>query len=303
MSPSLGIRNPDNPYLYLSFREFVLKLQNKMLETTLKVARMRIIIRSDAEQAGTWVAHYIIEKIRSFAPDSNRPFVLGLPTGSSPLPVYKELIRRNKAGEISFTNVITFNMDEYVGLPQGHSESYHTFMHSNLFQYVDIPSENIHILNGNAPDLEQECNTYEQLMIQYGGIELFLGGMGSDGHLAFNEPGSSLSSRTRIKTLRQETVMANARFFNGDISQVPTKALTVGVGTVMDSREVMLIVTGYAKARALREVIEGSISHMWTASVLQMHRRGIIVCDEEAATELRAETIRYFKSMEHDPGF
>lgn len=260
---------------------------------------MRIVIQNDAAEVGQWVASYIIEKIKQAKPTEKKPFVLGLPTGSSPIPAYREFIRRHKAGEISFRNVVTFNMDEYVGLPEDHTESYHHFMFENLFRHIDIPRTSINILNGNAKNLDKECQDYEKKILDYGGIDLFLGGMGPDGHIAFNEPGSSLASRTRLKTLSYDTILANSRFFDGDIKKVPTTALTVGVGTVMDAREVLIIVTGYNKARALREVVEGGISHMWTVSMLQMHQKGIIVCDESSTMELQVETVKYFKDIEN----
>ena len=259
---------------------------------------MRIVIKKDPPEVGRWVADYIINKIKNANPTREKPFILGLPTGSSPVPTYKELIRRHKAGEISFKNVVTFNMDEYVGLPEDHPESYHFFMRKNLFNYIDIPEENINILNGNAPDLEKECNNYEEKIKSYGGIDLFLGGIGPDGHIAFNEPGSSLTSRTRIKTLSYDTILANSRFFDGDMSKVPLTALTVGVGTVMDAREVVVVITGFGKARALRQVVEGGISHMWTVSIIQMHQKAIIVCDDPATMELQVETVKYFKDIE-----
>lgn len=260
---------------------------------------MRIIIKKDTVEVGYWVATYVINKINKANPTKKNPFVLGLPTGSSPLPVYKEFIKRHKAGEISFKNVITFNMDEYVDLSENHTESYHYFMFDNLFNHIDIPRENINILNGNAKDLEKECADYEKRIEQAGGIDIFLGGIGPDGHIAFNEPGSSLTSRTRIKTLSYDTILTNSRFFNGDMKKVPTQALTVGVGTVMDAKEVLIIITGYNKARALREVVEGGISHMWTVSMLQMHQKGIIVCDEPATMELQVETMKYFNDIEN----
>merc|ERR1712024_10269 len=144
-------------------------------------------------------------------------------------------------------------MDEYVGLPREHKESYHYFMFEHIFKHIDIDPKNVHILDGNAADLAAECKQYEKLIAEAGGIELFIGGIGPDGHIAFNEPGSSLVSRTRVKTLAQDTIIANARFFDGDISQVPKQALTVGVGTVMDAREVMVLITGAHKAYALHK--------------------------------------------------
>ena len=259
---------------------------------------MRIVIKETKFDAGEWTADYIIEKIRNYAPTADKPFVLGLPTGASPMPVYEELIRKHKAGKISFKNVVTFNMDEYVGLPEDHPESYHAYMYTNFFNHIDIPKGNIHILNGNAPDLVEECRSYEEKIKQLGGVELFLGGIGPDGHMAFNEPGSSLVSRTRVKTLSYDTIQANSRFFDNDMSKVPTHALTVGVGTIMNAREVVIITTGFTKARAVREVIEGGVSHMWTVSMLQLHEYAIIVCDEAATMELQVETVKYFKEIE-----
>jgi len=263
---------------------------------------MRIVIKDTRKETGKWTADYIWKKIEAFAPTAEKPFVMGLPTGSSPMPVYQEWIRRYKAGEISFKNVVTFNMDEYVNIPEDHPESYHSFMYENLFNHIDIPKENINILDGNAPDLEQVCKDYEEKILSYGGIELFLGGIGPDGHIAFNEPGSSLVSRTRVKTLSYDTILANSRFFDNNMSKVPTQALTVGVGTVMDAKEVVIIITGFNKARAVREVIEGGVSHMWTVSMLQLHEHAILALDEPATMELQVESVKYFKDIEEIAG-
>ena len=259
---------------------------------------MRLIIQSDYEKLSQWTAGYIVSKINAFAPSANQPFVLGLPTGSSPLGTYRELVRLYKDGQVSFKHVVSFNMDEYVGIPQKHPESYHSFMWNNLFSHIDIPEKNVNILNGNAPDLEAECQRYEDKIKSYGRIHLFLGGIGPDGHIAFNEPGSSLASRTRVKTLTTDTIIANSRFFENDMAKVPKTALTVGVGTVLDAMEVLIIVNGHNKARALYHAVEGSITQMWTISALQMHPKGIIVCDEDATAELKVGTYRYFKDIE-----
>lgn len=256
---------------------------------------MRVIIEPNYELATKWAANYVTKKINEFG---SNPFVLGFPTGSSPIGMYNELVKLCKAGVVSFKNVVTFNMDEYVNLAEDHPESYHSFMNKYLFSHIDIPKDNVNILNGNAPDLEAECASYEEKIKKAGGIKLFVGGIGPDGHIAFNEPGSSLSSRTRIKTLTYDTIMANSRFFDGDINKVPKTALTVGVGTVMDSDEVLIIVTGHNKARALRHAVEEGVNHMWTISALQLHREGIIVCDEEATMELKVGTVKYFKEIE-----
>ena len=259
---------------------------------------MRLIIQPDYEKISSWAANYIVSKINTFAPTGDKPFVLGLPTGSSPIGTYRELIRLYNEGKVSFKNVVTFNMDEYVGIPREHPESYYSFMWNNLFSQIDIPKENTNILDGNAPDLEAECQRYEDKIKSYGQIRLFLGGIGADGHIAFNEPGSSLSSRTRIKTLTSDTIIINSRFFENDIAKVPKTALTVGVGTVLDALEVLIIVNGYNKARALYHAVEGSINQMWTISALQLHPKGIIVCDEDATAELKVGTYKYFKDIE-----
>ena len=261
---------------------------------------MRLIIEPDYQNVSKWTANYITSKILAANPTKEKPFVLGLPTGSSPLGVYKQLIELNKKGVVSFKNIITFNMDEYVGLPQDHEQSYYTFMWSNFFSHIDILAENVNILNGNAEDLEAECAAYEAKIKEVGGIDLFMGGIGPDGHIAFNEPASSLQSRTRQKTLTTDTMIANSRFFDNDVNKVPKTALTVGVGTVLDAREVVIIVNGHNKARALRHAVEEPINHMWTISALQMHPKGIIVCDYDACAELKVGTYKYFMDIEKD---
>ena len=259
---------------------------------------MRIIIHDTYEAMSKWTAHTIAAKINAFQPTKVKPFVLGLPTGSSPIGTYQHLVSLHEQGKVSFKHVVTFNMDEYVGLPETHPESYHYFMWHHLFSHVDVTPENVNILNGNASDLEKECEDYEERIRKIGGIFLFLGGIGADGHIAFNEPGSSLSSRTRIKTLTEETRIANSRFFGNDPNQVPKTALTVGVGTVMDAQEVIILVSGHEKARALQKVVEEGVNHMWTVSQLQLHRHGMIVCDEESTYELKVGTVKYFKDIE-----
>ncbi|HAR38386.1 MAG: glucosamine-6-phosphate deaminase [Bacteroidetes bacterium GWD2_45_23] len=261
---------------------------------------MRLIIQPDADQMAQWAANYIAAKINRANPTAEKPFKLGLPTGSSPLKTYKALIALYESGFVSFEHVITFNMDEYIGLPAEHPQSYHTFMWDNFFQYIDIKKENVHILNGMAEDSDAECEAYEKAITDAGGIDLFLGGIGPDGHIAFNEPGSSLSSRTRVKTLTTDTVIANSRFFDNDVNKVPKTALTVGVGTVLDAKEVLILVNGHHKARALYHAVEGAITQMWTISALQLHQKGIIVTDYDACAELKVGTYKYFLDIEHD---
>ncbi|KAB1282174.1 Glucosamine-6-phosphate isomerase 2, partial [Camelus dromedarius] len=241
------------------------------LSWKLCITTMRLVILDNYDLASEWAAKYICNRIIQFKPGQDRYFILGLPTGSTPLGCYKKLIEYHKNGDLSFKYVKTFNMDEYVD------------------------PNNAHILDGNATDLQAECDAFEKKIKEAGGIDLFVGGIGPDGHIAFNEPGSSLVSRTRLKTLAMDTILANAKYFDGDLSKVPTMALTVGVGTVMDAREVMILITGAHKAFALYKAIEEGVNHMWTVSAFQQHPRTIFVCDEDATLELRVKTVKYFK--------
>ena len=259
---------------------------------------MRLIIQPDYDMVSKWAAYYVASRILEFKPTASKRFVMGLPTGSSPIGMYKELAKLNKKGIVSFKYVTTFNMDEYVALPEDHPESYHSFMYNNFFNHIDIDRKYVNILNGNAKDLEQECNSYEKRIKDAGGIKLFVGGIGPDGHIAFNEPGSSLGSLTRVKTLTMDTIIANSRFFDNDIEKVPKTALTVGVKTVLDAEEVLIIISGHSKARALAKVVEEGVNHMWTVSALQLHPKGIIVCDDASNYELKVGTVKYFKDIE-----
>lgn len=259
---------------------------------------MRLIIQPTYERVSLWAANYVASRINESKPTSQKRFVLGLPTGSSPLGMYKELVKLNKKGIVSFKYVTTFNMDEYVGLPEDHPESYHSFMWNNFFSHIDIDKKHVNILNGNAKNLEKECDNYEKKIREAGGIKLFVGGIGPDGHIAFNEPGSSLGSLTRVKTLTMDTIIANSRFFDNDVNKVPKTALTVGVKTVLDAEEVMIIISGLSKARALAKVVEEGVNQMWTVSALQLHPKGIIVCDDQATYELKVATVKYFKDIE-----
>ncbi len=259
---------------------------------------MRLIIQPDYDSMSKWAAYYVASCIKHANPTPEKPFVLGCPTGSSPIGLYKELVKLNKDGVISFKNVVTFNMDEYCGIPRDHEQSYHTFMWKNFFSHIDILPENVNILDGNAENLQKECDEFEKKMESYGGVDLFIGGVGPDGHIAFNEPGSALASRTRIKTLTRDTIIANSRFFGNDISLVPKTALTVGVGTVMAAKKILLLVSGHNKALALHYGIEEGVNHMWTISALQNHPKAVVVCDDDACEELKVKTYRYFKEIE-----
>ncbi|MBO4817358.1 MAG: glucosamine-6-phosphate deaminase [Bacteroidales bacterium] len=259
---------------------------------------MKVVIRNNSAEGSLWAAHYIAEKINAKAKATDKPFVIGLCTGSTPIETYAELIRMVKAGEVSFKNVISFNMDEYVGLPESHPESYHSFMHKYLFDQIDEKPENIHILNGNAADPVAECEAYEKAIVEAGGFDLFLGGVGEDGHIAFNEPFSSLQSRTRVVTLTYDTRVVNARFFDNDFNKVPAQAMTVGVATVLSAKEVVILAFGHKKARAIKDAVEGPMSHYCTLSGLQGHPAGTIVCDELSVGELKVNSYRYFKAVE-----
>ncbi|RZF47907.1 hypothetical protein LSTR_LSTR011883 [Laodelphax striatellus] len=258
---------------------------------------MRLVILDKPNDVAEWAAKYVMKKIKDFNAGPEKYFTLGLPTGGTPLGMYKKLAEYCKNGKISFKYVKKYNMDDYVGLPPDHVQSYHYYMFHNFFKHIDIDPKNVHILDGNATDLEKECDDYEEKIKEAGGIRLFIGGIGPDGHIAFNEPGSSLVSRTRVKTLAHETLEANCRFFDNDITKVPTQALTVGVQTVLDADDVLILITGSSKALALHHCIEEGVNHMWTASAFQQHKHTIMICDEDATQELKVKTVKYFKNL------
>ena len=228
---------------------------------------MRLIIEPDYQNVSLWAANYVAAKINKACPTAEKPFVLGLPTGSSPLGMYKALIDLNKAGKVSFKHVVTFNMDEYVGLPEDHPESYHSFMWNNFFSHIDIDKRNVNILNGNAPDLEAECKRYEDKIKAIGGIDLFLGGIGPDGHIAFNEPNTPFDSTTHVVTLAESTVKDNARLFE-DISEVPRKAYTMGLKSIMQAKKIIVLANGINKAEIVARIMYGKPSEELPASIL-----------------------------------
>lgn len=246
---------------------------------------MRQATFSSTDDASQYLADYIIYRIKSFKPTASKPFVLGLPTGSSPEGIYARLIVACKQGSISFKNVVTFNMDEYLGLTPENPQSYHYFMFDKFFNHIDIPRENINILNGLAKDVDKECANYEAKIKKYGRINLFLGGLGPEGHLAFNETGSTRDSKTRKVELVESTIKANCRFFDNDELKVPKQALSVGISTILDnSDEVALIVLGDSKRFALDKTINGKKNDpKYPSSYLQDHDNVLIVCDNAAA--------------------
>jgi glucosamine-6-phosphate deaminase len=244
---------------------------------------MEIIIQPDKDTA-TVIAARAIARLLGEKPDA----VLGLATGSTPLLLYQMLIGMR----LDWSGVRTFNLDEYIGLPKEHPQSYHTFMWENLFNHINISPDNIHIPDGNAKDIPAFCKEYEQRILAEGGIDLQILGIGTDGHIGFNEPTSSLASRTRIKTLTQQTCKDNSRFF-GSEEEVPKHVITMGIGTIMEARHNLLLAFGEQKAHAIAGAVEGPVTSSNPASILQMHPRATICLDEGAAAKLRRA--EYFK--------
>jgi len=241
---------------------------------------MEVIIKPDYDAMSKEAADIIADLLYG-KPNA----VLGLATGSTPLGLYKELIRMHKDEGLDFSKVITFNLDEYIGLSASHDQSYNYFMWDNLFKHVNVSPENVHIPNGMAKDIAAFCEWYEDEIEAFGGIDIQVLGIGGDGHIAFNEPSSSLGSRTRLKTLTEETIDDNARFFEKK-EDVPRYAITMGVGTVMEARKCILLANGEKKAATVAKAIEGPITAMVTASALQMHPDSVFILDEPASTKL-----------------
>ena len=241
---------------------------------------MEIIISETYEEMGRVAAKEVAVLLNS-KPNA----VLGLATGSTPLALYKELVRLHKSEGLDFSQVTTFNLDEYVGLTKDHPQSYHYFMHENLFKHVNIAPQNTYIPSGTTTNYRAFCAWYEQRIRECGGIDLQLLGIGSDGHIAFNEPSSSLGSRTRIKTLAKQTIADNARFFDR-IEDVPIYAITMGVGTILEARRIILVANGDYKATAIAAAVEGPVTSMITASALQLHADCTFFLDRCAASKL-----------------
>ena len=241
---------------------------------------MLVEVFEDYDAVSDRAAEIVIGQVRR-KPDS----VIGFATGSTPLGLYKRLIKAHRERGLDFSKVVTFNLDEYVGVPPEHSQSYHYFMWENLFKHVNLNPSNVYIPHGMADDIEYFCEWYEEQIEKAGGIDLQILGIGANGHLAFNEPGSSLGSRTRIKTLTHKTVRDNARFFENP-DEVPRQAITMGVGTIMDARTLLLVAVGEQKAAAIRAALEGPVTGMCPATVVQMHRFAHVVIDGNAASQL-----------------
>lgn len=242
---------------------------------------MEVTITQNAESMGKEAAK-LVASLLNEKPNA----VLGLATGSTPLTLYKELIRLHREEGLDFSQVTTFNLDEYVGLSPDHSQSYHFFMQDNLFQHLNIPASAIHVPSGTADNHDAFCRWYEEEILAAGGIDLQVLGIGGDGHIAFNEPGSSLGSRTRLKTLTAQTIRDNARFFDNE-RDVPRYAITMGVGTILEARHCILLANGENKAEPVAQAIEGPVTAMITASALQMHPKTTAIVDEAAAAKLQ----------------
>lgn len=241
---------------------------------------MLVSIKRSYEEVSKAAASQVAERIR------RKPnLVLGLATGATPLGMYRELIRMHREEGLSFAKVTSFNLDEYIGLPRTHSQSYYKFMWDSLFNHIDIPSTSVYVPDGMAADIGAHCEWYEEEIRRNGGIDFQVLGIGANGHLAFNEPGSSLGSRTRIKTLSEQTVKDNARYF-GSVSDVPKTVITMGIGTIMEAQEVLLLASSASKAEAIRAAIEGPITAMVPASIIQMHRLAYVTIDQDAASKL-----------------
>lgn len=259
---------------------------------------MRVVIKKDYEELSRWAADYVVYRINKHKPSPKHLFVLGLPSGSTPLGMFKYLAQYYKEGKVSFANVVFFGMGEYVGIGAGDERGFQYFLWDNFLKYINIKKEHVYFLNGLTTDFAKECANYEALINKYGGVDLFIGGVGVDGHIAFNEPYSSLCSRTRVKMLTPSTIKANSRFFDNDVSKVPPLVLTIGIATMMDAQEVMIMASGEQKAEAVKQAIEGNITHVWPISVLQQHPHGIIACEETATAKLERETVEYFREID-----
>ena len=250
---------------------------------------MEIIILPSKEDCAKLGGQLIFNLVKD-----NPECVLGLATGSTPVPLYEELIRLHKENNLSFSNVTSFNLDEYIGLSKNHPCSYRYFMQEQLFDSVDINFNSTHVPNGLAEDIQAECEAYEQSILDAGGIDLQILGIGSDGHIGFNEPCSSLSSRTRMKTLTGETIKDNARFFESE-NEVPRHCITMGVGTILDTKSVLLFAFGAGKSDIIAKAVEGPISSMVPASALQLHPKVKVILDDAAASKL--VNIDYYKEV------
>lgn len=259
---------------------------------------MLVVVKKNHDEVSREAARVVSNMLRE-KPSS----ILGLATGSTPLDLYNELIRMYKEEGLDFSKVTTFNLDEYIGLPPSHPESYHYFMYENLFKHINVPERFIHVPSGmvdvsEVHRINRFCEWYEEQIVRFGGIDLQLLGIGANGHIGFNEPGSSLGSRTRIKTLSENTRKDNSRFFDNDMDQVPKYAITMGIGTILDSKVILLVASGKNKAKAIKATVEAPITSQVPASAVQMHQRAILIVDEDAASQLDGTYDEFVTNLE-----
>ncbi len=261
---------------------------------------MRLICTES--NVGHWAAGYIRQAVNSFAPTANKPFVLGLPTGQTVLSMYEKLCSLSRQKTLNFQHIVTFNMDEYVGLPPEHPQSYHAFMHRNFFDLLPAPPAHVFIPSGQAADLPAECARYEQAISHAGGMNLLVGGIGRNGHIAFNEPGTSFHARTHVVDLSASTRQANARFFEGNIDQVPHQAVTMGIGTILKAHELLFLATGPAKANAVAHLLTEHPTVQWPLTALKLHPRATLVIDAELVAVLPTHMQNFlFKQRKQQP--
>ncbi len=259
---------------------------------------MRLLVNEQFDQLAALLVVKRITEHQITSPE--KPFVLALPTGATPSGMYRYLIKFYQAGKISFKNIVTFNIDEYVGLDKNHPQSLWQYMQENFFRHVDIDAANTHIMNGVATDLAAECAGYEAKIAAYGGIDLLIGGVGINGHVAFNEPYATPSSPTRVETLQYSTFVAHKHSFGNDIDNIPRQGLTLGMKTILESREIMILANGIAKAPQVAQAVDGAIMNSCPLSLLQLHPKTLLLCDELATYELKVKTVKYFASVKDE---
>lgn len=256
---------------------------------------MRLLVNEQFDQLAALVVVKRITEHQKNSPE--KPFVLALPTGATPSGMYRHLIKLYQAGIVSFKNVVTFNIDEYVGLDKSHPQSLWQYMLENFFRHIDLDLTNAHIMNGIASDLAAECADYEAKIAAYGGIDLLIGGVGVNGHVAFNEPYASPTSPTRVETLQYSTFVAHKHSFGNDINNIPRQGLTLGMKTILESREIMILANGIAKAPQVAQAVDGAIMNSCPLSLLQLHHKTLLLCDDLATYELKVKTVKYFASV------
>lgn len=257
-------------------KQWTIKNNAELCRKKKGTSTMKIIRTNNYEEMSRQAAEIVISRVKE-----NPRMTLGLATGSTPINLYKEMINDHLQHGTSYRNIHTVNLDEYIGLPNNHPSSYYFFMKSQLFDHIDIPAKNINIPSGTVEDLDKECEQYEETIKKLGGIDLQILGIGPNGHIAFNEPGTSFESRTHVVKLTDSTIKANSRFFKS-IDQVPTKAISIGLKTIAESKQIILLASGASKAEAMRDLINGPVSEKFPASILKEHPNALLIADSDA---------------------